>query len=91
MSFDRVTLVALASLLTVAMTSIAESQQIDAVRRIAIGGWGPYSYGSWCAGFYPPDTVYAPAADYPYPVGHCYYGYGYYPAAEPSLGSSRSR
>jgi hypothetical protein len=78
MSFHRATLVALASLLTVGMTSLAEAQQA------AIGGygavWGTSSVGSWCAGGYAPGTVYAPATDYPIPVGNCYPGYGYYPS-----------
>jgi hypothetical protein len=86
MSFDRVTLVALASLLTVGMTSIAKSQQADT--RLAIGGWsgvwGTSTYGSWCTGYYTPDAVYAPAADYPTPVRHCYYGYPYYRLSQPA-------
>ena len=78
MSLNRVALMAFVTLVTVGMTSLAEADQD------AIGGWGAVwgtsSYGSWCAGYYTPAAVYAPASDYPTPVGRCYPGYGYYPA-----------
>ncbi len=87
MSFHRVTLVALALLLTVGMTSLAEAQQAP------IGGygavWGFSSYGSWCSGGYAPGTVYAPAADYPTRVRGCYPGYGDYPPRGNFISRSR--
>ena len=91
MTLRRVTLLALASLLTVDMTSIAELQQAETHARFAPigawgGVWGTSSNGSWCAALYPPEADYVPATDYPNGLGYC--GHGYYPS-EPDFSRSR--
>src|SRR5271169_3671982 len=96
MSFHRVVFVALATLFTVGMTSMASAGCCDwgYDAPVAYAQVAPVGYGG-CGGCgaptaavaysvpvapAPPDTAYAPAANYPYVPG---YGYGPAPVAQP--------